>query len=107
MASPLPTDLAERTRIFRALVPYFGTVQPSSFFQRTSHKTPGVERIHPLIEGIYKPAWSNYPLSIVSMLKSRYDDELFHNTDRTWWLRYSPKAGSMDLAANAALMRCM
>jgi hypothetical protein len=60
-----------------------------------------------LIEGIYKPAWSNYPLSIVSMLKSRYDDELFHNTDRTWWLRYSPKAGSMDLASNAALTRCM
>src|SRR5438270_10896785 len=104
---PLTDEIAERRRIFRALVPYFGTIQPADFFRRTSVRVSGVVRVHPLIEGIYKPAWSNYPLSIVSMLKSRYDDELFHNADRSWWIRYSPKAGSMDLAANAALIRCM
>jgi HNH endonuclease len=98
-------DVAERTRIFRALLPYFGTIQPSAFFQRTAERIPSVERVHPLIEGIYKPAWSNYPLSISSMLKSRYNDKLFHNADRTWWMNYSPKAGAMDLAANAALTR--
>jgi HNH endonuclease len=107
MASPLATDVGERTRIFRSLVPYFGTIQRSSFFRRTIATIPGVERIHNLIEGIYKPAWSIYPLSIVSMLKSRYDDQLFHNPDRTWWMRYSPKTGSMDIAANAALTRCI
>src|SRR6266705_2385197 len=107
MASPLVTDVAERTRIFRALLPYFGTVEPSAFFQKTAAVVPGVERIHHLIEGVYKPAWSIYPLSISSMLKSRYNDQVFYNPDRTWWMHYSPKAGTMDLAANAALTRCM
>jgi Predicted restriction endonuclease len=41
------------------------------------------------------------------MLKSRYGDQLFHNPDRTWWMQYSPKAGGMDLAVNAGLVRCM
>jgi hypothetical protein len=29
---------------------------PASFFQKTSAVVPGVERVHHLIEGIYKPA---------------------------------------------------
>ena len=89
------------------LVPYFGTVQPAAFFQRTTEFVPGVERVHNLIEGIYKPAWSTYPLSIASMLKSPYADKVFFNVDRTWWIQYSPKAGGMDIAVNAALVRCM
>src|SRR5947208_16153231 len=107
MASPLFTDVEERKRIFRSLVSYFGTVQPASFFQRTAAFIPSVERIHPFIEGIYKPAGSIYPLSIASMLKSRYGDQLFHNPDRTWWMQYSSKAGAMDHAMNASLVRCM
>ena len=107
MASPLFTDVEERKRIFRSLVSYFGTVQPASFFQRTAAFIPSVERIHPFIEGIYKPAGSIYPLSIASMLKSRYGDQLFHNPDRTWWMEYSLKAGGLDLAVNAGIMRCM
>jgi hypothetical protein len=100
-------EVDERQRIFRALVPYFGTVQPASFFRDTSANVKGVERIHPLIEGIYKPAGSVYPLSIASMLKSRYGDQLFHNPDRTWWMEYSPKAGGMNLAVNEGLVGCM
>jgi hypothetical protein len=100
-------EIAERTRIFRALVPYFGTVQPSAFFQRTSAIVPKVERIHHLIEGIYKPAGSVYPLSISSMLKSPYNDQIFFNPDRTWWMNYSPKGGAMDIGVNAAVVRCM
>lgn len=100
-------DVAERIRIFRALVAHFGKVLPAAFFQKTSAKVPEVERVHNLIEGIYKPAWSRYPLSIASMLKSRYADEVHYNPDRTWWIHYSPKAGSMDLAVNAGLVRCM
>src|SRR5438128_4586219 len=99
--------MAERRRIFRALVPYFGTTQPADFFRNTSSQMRNVERVHPLIEGIYKPAGSIYPLSIASMLKSRYGDQLFHNPDRTWWMQYSPKAGGMDLAVNAGLVRSM
>src|SRR5437870_10117676 len=103
----MPDDIAERRRIFRTLVPYFGTVQPASFFRDTSAVVKGVKRIHPLIEGIYKPAGSIYPLSIASMLKSRYGDQLFHNPDRTWWMQYSSKKGAMDHAMNASLVRCM
>ncbi len=100
-------DLAERTRIFRALLPYFGTVQPSAFYQTTADVIPGVERIHHFIEGIYKPANSNYTLSISSMLKSPYGDQVFYNPDRTWWMQYSSKTGAMDHAMNASLVRCM
>jgi hypothetical protein len=100
-------EIAERRRIFRALLPYFGTSQPADFFRQTSRRVRNIERVHPLIEGIYKPAGSIYPLSIASMLKSRYSDQLFHNPDRTWWMEYSPKAGGLDLAVNAGLIRCM
>src|SRR6266480_2844789 len=103
----LANEISERRRIFRALLPYFGTSQPADFFRQTSRRVPKVERVHPLIEGIYKPAGSIYPLSIASMLKSRYSDQLFHNPDRTWWMEYSPKAGGLDLAVNAALVRCL
>ncbi len=91
MALPPAPDVAERTRIFRSLVPYFGTVQPSAFFQKTAVLIPGVERVHHFIEGIYKPANSAYTLSISSMLKSPYHDEVFFNPDRTWWMNYSSK----------------
>ena len=104
---PTSAEIAERLRVFKAALPYFGTVQPASFFQRTGERIRGVERIHNLIEGIYKPKGFVYPLSIASMLKSRYSDQLFHNPDRTWWMEYSPKAGGMDLAVNAGLIRCM
>ncbi|HNC22632.1 MAG TPA: HNH endonuclease [Opitutaceae bacterium] len=104
---PPDTDVAARIRIFRAVVPYFGKVLPASFFQKTSGIVPDVARLHHLIEGIYKPAWSSYPLSIASMLQSRYSDEVHFNPDRTWWIQYSPKTGGMDLAVNAGLIRCM
>ncbi len=100
-------DIAERLRIFRELAPHFGKVLAAAFFQKTSRVVPGVERVHNLIEGIYKPAWSVYALSIASMLKSPYSDEVHFNRDRTWWIRYGPKAGGMNLAVNAGLVRCM
>jgi putative restriction endonuclease len=106
MAS-LANEIMERRKIFRALVPYFGTIQPADFFRRTSEYVPSVKRVHPLIEGIYKPAGFVYPLSISSMLKSQYRDQVFHNPDRTWWSNYSPKEGGMDIAVNAGLIRCM
>jgi Predicted restriction endonuclease len=105
--APLANEIVERRKIFRALVPHFGTIQPADFFRRTSEYVPSVKRVHPLIEGIYKPAGFVYPLSISSMLKSQYRDQVFHNPDRTWWINYSPKEGGMDIAVNAGLIRCM
>jgi hypothetical protein len=100
-------EIPERREIFRSLVPYFGTIQPADFFRRTSHYVPSVKRINPLIEGIYKPADFEYALSISSMLKSPYSDQVFYNPDRTWWLKYSPKIGPLEHAMNASLIRCM
>jgi hypothetical protein len=80
---------------------------PAAFFQKTSQFVPWVERVHNLIEGIYKPAGSAYPLSVASMLKSPYRDQVYYNPDRTWWIHYSPKAGGMEMAVNAGLIRCM
>jgi hypothetical protein len=105
--APLANEIVERRKTFRALVPYFGTIQPSNFFRNTSARIPPVERVHPLIEGIYKPARFIYPLSISSMLKSQYKDQVYHNPDRTWWMNYSPKEGGMGIAVNAGLVRCM
>ena len=101
----MDADRAKRRTVFTALAPRFGRIVPASFVQNPN--LAGVERIHPLIEGIYKPAWSNYTLSIASMLKSPYNDQTHHNPDGTWWMHYSPKSGGMDLAANASLSRCM
>ena len=41
------------------------------------------------------------------MLKSPYSDEVFYNADRTWWIKYSPKIGGMNVADNVGLLKCM
>lgn len=68
---------------------------------------PGIDRIHPLIEGIYKPAWSPFALSVASMLKSPYADVINHVEGGHWWMKYSPKSGGMGIAQNVALLNCM
>lgn len=98
-------DRTRRRQIFAALTPSFGRILPATFVRNP--KISGVERIHPLIEGIYKPAWSNYALSIASMIQSQYNDQMHYHPDGTWWMHYSPKSGSMDLAMNASVVRCM
>src|SRR5262245_5456580 len=101
----MDADRTRRRQTFEALTPSFGKIVSAKFLRNPG--LPRVERIHPLIEGIYKPAWSNYALSITSMLRSQYSDQTYHNPDGTWWIQYSPKAGGMDLAQNSALVRCM
>jgi hypothetical protein len=101
----MDADRSKRRQIFEALTPSFGKIVSAQFLRNPG--LPGVDRIHPLIEGIYKPAWSNYALSIASMLQSQYSDQTYFNPDGTWWMHYSPKAGGMDIAQNAALVRCL
>jgi hypothetical protein len=100
----MDADRTKRREIFASLSPSFGKILPATFVRKPG--LTAVDRIHPLIEGIYKPAWSRYALSIASMLKSPYSDEIHYNPDGTWWMHYSPKTGGMDLAANASLVRC-
>ena len=92
---------------FGELAPYFGRVVSAKFIQRTQRTIPAVQRIHNLIEGIYKPAESAYALTIASMLKNPYADRIEYGSDRTWFFYYSAKSGSVDSAVNNSLFNCM
>jgi len=96
-----------RWEIFRALLRYYGTIVTPQFLRQTSEYLPGIDRIHPLIEGIYKPAWSGYALSIASMRESPYADKLTYLPDGRWYIKYSAKAGGKELAVNQGLFNCM
>jgi hypothetical protein len=95
---------ASRKEIFRRVAPLFGTVQPASTLTNAARfgnilRSPG--------EGIFKPKWAEYTLSIASMLSSPYSDQISFRSDRSWTMAYSPKSGGMHLSANIALARCM
>ncbi len=100
-------DKENRWQIFRALLPYYGKIVTPPFLRKTSDFIQGVERIHPLIEGIYKPAGSEYALSIASMKVNPYKAKLTYLSDGRWTIKYSPKAGGKDLAVNKGLFLCM
>ena len=51
------TEKDLRWEIFRDLLPYYGKIVTPNFLRKTFQHIPGIERIHPLIEGIYKPKW--------------------------------------------------
>lgn len=97
----------QRLKIFKQLAPYFGRVVPSKFIQKTGEVIPGIDRIHNLTQGIYKPRDSQYALTIASMLINPYADRLEFNLDRSWYFSYSPKAGGLDAAENLSLFACM
>jgi hypothetical protein len=96
-----------RWTIFRALLPYYGKIVTPNFLKKTAQYIPGIERIHPLIEGIYKPAGSEYALSIASMKMNSYADKLTFLPDGRWYIKYSAKSGGNDLAVNQGLFKCM
>jgi hypothetical protein len=100
-------QIKERWNIFRALTPYFGRTVTARFIQRTREVLAKVNRIHPLIEGIYKPKDQDYCLSIASMLKNPYSDQAGYNSDGSWFFHYSPKSGSLESAVNQSLFNCM
>jgi len=100
-------DKNRRWNIFRALLPYYGKVVIPQFLRKTSDFIPDIDRIHPLIEGIYKPKWSEHALSIASMKENPYADKLTYLPDGRWIIKYSAKAGGKELAANQGLFNCM
>jgi hypothetical protein len=99
---------SRRWRIFSALAPIYGKQVSADFIQKTAKHIPDIERIHNLIEGIYKPAWTDYALAISSMLTNPYADKLHETGDGSWWMHYSPKRkGGLGGAQNVGLMNCM
>lgn len=100
-------DVEARKTVFQRVLPYLGKVVPASFIQKTSNSLPGIDRLHNLIEGIFKPAGAKYALSVASMLQNPYADRIEHYPDRSWYFHYSPKARPLDSAVNASLFNCM
>jgi hypothetical protein len=90
-------EAALRRAIFRRALPLFGRIVSPSQIRDRDPETG--QQLHPLIEGIYKPRWSRYALSIPSMLASPL-------LDRSW-IYYSPKTGDLAIASNRALFQCM
>jgi hypothetical protein len=101
------SEKQNRWAIFRALLPYYGKIVSARFIQKTAEFIPNVPRIHNLIEGIYKPAGSEYALSIASMKVNPYADKLTYLSDGRWYIKYSARAGGSDLAVNKGLFKCM
>ena len=99
----------KRTQILAGLARHTGRRVPAAFMNHTANFIPGIERFHNLITGIYKPAWSEYALSIVMKLTSPYmhKDEVIFLEDGRWLMTYSPRAGGLHLSDNRALVKCM
>jgi hypothetical protein len=98
-----------RTVILAELAKHTGKRVPATFIYRTAEFIPNIDRFHSLITGIYKPAWSDYALSIVMKLSSPYEhkDEVVFLEDGRWLMTYSPRAGGLHLSDNRALIKCM
>jgi hypothetical protein len=98
-----------RSAILTELAKHTGKRVPAAFIQRTADFVSNIDRFHTLITGIYKPAWSDYALSIAMKLSSPYEhkDEVVFLEDGRWLMTYSPRAGGLHLSDNRALVKCM
>jgi putative restriction endonuclease len=99
----------KRSAILIELAKHTGKRVNWRFIKKTSQVIPQIDRFHNLITGIYKPAWSEYALSIVIRIESPYDhkDEVLFLEDGRWLMTYSPRAGGLHIADNRALVKCM
>jgi len=100
-------DLRARVELYKKLVPLLGKEMPYTFFREPQSALGLNQKIHPLVEGIYKPANSNYPICIASMITSPYADRLFYKEDGSWWMYYSKKSGPIEGAINQSVIRAM
>jgi hypothetical protein len=97
-------DRQRRRDLFRGILPSLGQVLPARLLHK---RNSGEQPIHSFAEGIFKPAWSKYALSVVSMLKNPYQDQLIYDDRGNWIINYSPKSGSLESAVNQSLFACL
>ena len=95
--------------VLATLAAYTGQVVSWRFLSHTKEFIPAIERFHHLISGIYKPAWSEYALSIVMKRGSPYEqkDDVVFLEDGRWLMTYSPRSGGLDISDNRALVKCL
>lgn len=98
-----------RNSILTEIAKHTGKRVPWQFIKQTPHFIPHIERFHNLITGIFKPAWSDYALSIVIRTTGPYEakNEVIFLEDGRWLMAYSPRAGGLQVADNRALVKCM
>src|SRR5262245_50206501 len=99
----------DRRKYLAAIAKHTGQIVPAAFLKRTSEFIPGIDRFHNLIRGIFKPAWSAYPLSISVVINSPYasQDEVTFLDDGRWIATYAPVRGGADVADNQAMHAAM
>jgi hypothetical protein len=106
-----PNAVQEEMRdlVLTELAKHTGKRVPWQFIKQTSAYIPQIKRFHNLITGIFKPAWSEYALSIVIRTSSPYEDkdEVVFLEDGRWLMTYSPRSGGLHIADNRALVKCM
>ena len=97
-----------RKSILAELAKYTGKQVPAAFIKRTKEFIPTIDRFHNLITGIFKPAWSEYALSISIKQSSPYEhkDEATFLDDGQWLITYAPRSGGLDMSDNRALLKC-
>jgi hypothetical protein len=107
MAGLHQSERSIRRELFISVADSFGKIVPADFLRRRRLILGVQTQLHPLIEGIFKPQWSYYALTIAFMRVSRYSDTVHHNPDGSWWIVYSAKAGGTDLVVNRSMLKCI
>lgn len=104
----------ERARLFLRLARYYGIEVGAEFLRKTGAEQPelGVECLHSLSEGIFKPAGSAYALTVWSRSaggadREIYDDVIHARPDGGWSMAYAAKDGSLEGAINRSLFACL
>jgi hypothetical protein len=93
-----PVERERRIQIYRRATPLFGTVQSAAVLkdaERFGHI------LHHFAEGIFKPQWAMYALSISSMLSSPYTDQIDYLPDRSWTMAYARNRAGWKLQRTA------
>jgi hypothetical protein len=98
-----------RNIILTELAKHTGKRVSWQFVKQTSQFIPNIDRFHNLITGIFKPAWSEYTLSIVIRTTSPYEgkDEVIFSDNGHWLMTYSPRSGGLHISDNRALVKCL
>jgi hypothetical protein len=104
----------QRLRAILTLSKYTGCELTADFLRHTSVHCPaaGIDIMHSLVEGIFKPKESKYAFAIWSRsaagaVMEIYSDEFKELPGGGWQMEYAAKAGPLDSAINRSLFACL
>ncbi len=104
----------QRLRAVLALSKYTGFELTAEFLRHTSVHCPaaGIDTMHSLVEGIFKPRDSKYAFAIwsrsaVGAAVEVYPDEFTESPEGGWQMEYAAKTGRLDSAINRSLFACL